>query len=114
MRDSTRVRPEWTHVRNDTFPAPEGSVYQVELVESFRSPGHSSHYGPPVTANSAAEYGVRALVADLDGQAMFKVEGWSPRDSSKQCIEDRVLAEAGRRLVSADWSRGVVYVLSGF
>ena len=114
MRDSTRVRPEWTHIRSDTFPTPEGGVYQVELVESFRSPGHSSHYGPPITASSAAEYGVRALVTSSDGRAVFKVEGWSPRDLTKQSVRDRVLAEARRRLVSADWSRDVVYVLRGF
>ncbi len=114
MRGLTRVRPVWTHVRHGTLPTQQGSVCQVELVECFRSSGYRSHFSPPLNADNAPEYGVRALVTDLDGRAMFVVEGWLSRDSSRQIIEDRVLAETERRLAKADWSRDMVYVVSGF
>ncbi len=114
MRNPTRVQPVWAHVRDDTVATREGSTRQVELMECFRSSGHSSRFSPPLTADNAAEYGVRVLVTDQDGQALFVVEGWRSRDSSKQLIEGRVLAETERRLGSSDWSRGVVYVVGGF
>ncbi len=113
MHHPIRVRPEWTHVRHDRLPTPDGGVCQVELVECYRSPGRSSRYGPPTTATNARQFGLRALVSDLDGHALFKVEGWLPVDSGKALVEDRVLAETGRRLDTADWRPDVVYVLAG-
>ncbi len=110
----TRIRPEWTHVRNDTLPTPGGGACQVELVECYRSPGRSGRFGPQVTSLNAREFGLRALVTDLDGHGLFKVEAWLPVDYSRAVVEDRVLAETERRLDAADWSRDVVYVLTGF